>query len=100
MLRKNTGQANHIAGLLFGWRPFLDTPWAALRPNREKKTKAPTHFAWAKQVLSPLEWLDLFLKRQKDSLSRHWHFEAYAGDAKHMVIMLKAGPMVLGVFLL
>ena len=69
-LRKYTGQANHVAGLLFGWRPSLDTRWAALHPSKSAMTNAPKHFVWAKQVRSPLDWLDLFLKRRQGSLSR------------------------------
>ena len=35
-LRSYTGQANHVAGLLYAWRPFLDALWAALAQNPAK----------------------------------------------------------------
>ena len=60
-LRKFTGQANHVAGLLYGWRPFLESPWAALaaaeRKPKIKKPRAPRQIVWTKQVRIALQWI-------------------------------------------
>ena len=77
-LRSYTGRANHVANLLFGWRPFLDSLWAAVGGDvqrfrvdkkkfnkqgkqRTRVTKAPRGMVWTKQVASRLLWIKGFL---------------------------------------
>ena len=62
-LAKYAGQANHVAGMLFAWRPFLDALWAALHPPGVKKTSAPKRVIWRKQIQMSLDWLQHFLKK-------------------------------------
>ena len=88
-LRSYTGRANHVANLLFGWRPSLDSLWAAVSGDvqrfkvdrhkfnkhgkqRTKFTKAPKGMLWTKQVASSLLWIKGFLGEEHGPLSRTW----------------------------
>ena len=38
-LRRYAGQANHISGFLFAWRPFLESLWAALAAHQPAENR-------------------------------------------------------------
>ena len=42
-LRSYTGRCNHVANILYGWRPFMDTLWAAVaeKTAESRPTRAP-----------------------------------------------------------
>ena len=67
-----------------------------LAPQEDSQEQCTQSVHMDKQVRASLQWLQLFLKRRKGSLSREWHFEAFAGDAQYMAIMLDASPFGLG----
>ena len=50
------GKANHIANLLYGRRPFIDELWAAIY----SKSATASGKVWTKQVITTLDWLQLF----------------------------------------
>ena len=86
-LKSYTGCANHVANLLFAWRPFLDTLWAAsagtsAQPEphtkkksqafKRKKSRSPRGTVWVKQVRTSLLWILSFLSLHQGPLSRTW----------------------------
>ena len=91
-LRRFTGQANHISGLLFAWRPFLDSLWAALSLQGSRKGRAKHGFVWKRQVKPSLDWFLCFLIRQKSHLSRQWWYSSYHADAAEVSMILDASP--------
>ena len=47
-LRSYIGLANHFAGLLFTWRPFMDELWAALQSTTQQgKCTKDNNCPWA-----------------------------------------------------
>ena len=59
-LRSYAGKANHVATLVYYWRPFLDQVWAALCES--KPSNAPAGYVWVKQVRSSLSWVLAFFE--------------------------------------
>ena len=51
-LTSYTGKANHVANLIFAWRPFLDALWAAVAKSATAKRqgRAQKHCIWVKQI--------------------------------------------------
>ena len=112
LLRSYTGRANHIANLLFGWRPFLDTLWAAVSGEPEKiitkkrwnkrgktrsrKSRAPPGTIWTKQVRSSLLWSNRFWTLQHGPLTRTWSVEEYFSNREAVAFYLDASPWGLG----
>ena len=45
-LRSYTGKANHVANLLFSWRPFLDSLWAASGSNKSRGERERQGSPW------------------------------------------------------
>ena len=112
-LRSYTGRANHVANLLFGWRPFLDSLWAAVSGDvqrfrvdkkkfnrsgkqRTKFTKAPKGLIWTKQVASSLLWIKRFLAEEHGPLSRSWCYDDFFGEHSEMTFYIDASPWGLG----
>lgn len=99
-LRKFAGQANHVAGLLYGWRPFLESFWAALadaeRKAKRKKSHAPRQMVWTKQVRIALQWILDFLSSRAGSLSRQWFFLSYMSPDINLIMALDASPYGIG----
>ena len=64
------GRANHVATLVYTWRPFLDQLWAAV--SGTKPSNAPAGKVWIKSVLASLTWLLIFLTDEPGHLVREW----------------------------
>ena len=111
-LRSYTGRANHVAGLMFIWRPFLDALWAATatvamghqsststcktKRRKPRKSKAPPGHIWTKQVISSIRWIAYFLADINGPLHREWSFDAYLGTGPRVVFVVDASPYGLG----
>ena len=61
------GKANHVATLVWTWRPFLQALWASIHAPCPG---APAGCIWTVQVRSSLLWLKAFLSRQAGTLTR------------------------------
>ena len=99
-LRKFTGQANHVAGLLYGWRPFVESLCAALaaaeRKSKIKKPHAPRQMVWTKKVRIALQWIWDFLSSHAGSLSRQCFFLSYLSPDINLIMALDASPYGIG----
>ena len=62
------GKANHVAMLVYTWRPFLDQIWAAVAGSRP--SNAPADKVWVKQISSSLSWLRYFTQCERGTLER------------------------------
>ena len=76
-LRRFTGQANRISGLLFTWRPFLDTQWASLSLKGKRKGRATHEFVWERQIQPSLEWFLCFRCCERTNIARRWWYTSY-----------------------
>ena len=102
-IRAYTGSANHVANILFIWRPFLDPLWAAAaeRSRDESKTRAPAGMIWAKHVSESLAWIEYFLATMNGPLHREWDVQSFFEDPPYVTFVLDASPWSLaGVLLL
>ena len=97
-LRSYTGRCNHIANLLFAWRPFMDTLWAAVTQGEkeQKRSWAPKGMLWTRQIRQSLRWVSTFLQGPQDKLSRTWSFEEFESIKRVVTITLDASPWGLG----
>ena len=110
-LKSYTGCANHVANLLFAWRPFLDTLWAASAgatsqqgPNtkkrrwalQHKKSRSPRGTVWVKQVRTSLLWILSFLSLHQGPLSRTWDLHDFYNISLILTLVLDASPWGLG----
>ena len=86
------GKANHVANLLYGWRPFIDELWAAIY----SRSAIESGRVWTKQVATTLAWLQLFLDGHKGSLTRSWRFHEYLHPRAPGTLYLDASPWGLG----
>ena len=93
-LRSLAGRGNHIASLLWAWRPFLQGLWAAL--STKLPSKAPNGCVWTKQVAASLTWLLAFLRGREGSIVRTFTLEAYFNYGPRIRITLDASPWGLG----
>ena len=98
-LRTLAGKANHIAGVLYTWRPFLQELWAALY-NTNQDTQAPLNCVWTKQIMHTLTWILAFLTQQAGALRRVYTLDAYLGRGDRISVKLDASPWGLGGILL
>ena len=103
-LRSYTGRANHIANLLFSWRPFLDALWAACsggggnpgdtysngKPNKRKRARALKGTIWTKQVMNDPVWIKAFLDEVHGPLKRTWTLEAFQEPMNIITMVLDA----------
>ena len=94
-LRRYTGQANHISGLLFAWRPFLDTLWAALAKSQRKGETTQT-YVWKRQIKPSLQWFLCFLEGQRNHLCRQWWYSSFHAAAAEITMILDASPYGFG----
>ena len=121
-VRSYAGSANHVATLLWGWRPFLEELWAAITSpstlrspacvgkrrktgdaehNKEEKRKkhksnAPTNCIWTAQAKQALVWIDAFLSKEVGDLTRCWHLEHYLRKAADVTFNFDASPCGIG----
>ena len=66
-LQRLAGWANHVAGMIPVWRPFLQELWGALAGDGGN---APPNCIWTSQIKLVLAWLDLFLRGVRGTLVR------------------------------
>ena len=96
-LRSFTGKANHVASLIWTWKPFLDELWATA--EAQHRSNAGRHQVWTKQVAGSLKRLILFLTRQAGELSRTWSVASHLSPAADVAIVFDAPPWGLGAVL-
>ena len=87
------GKANHIASLLWSWRPFLQGLWAALTTTGGD---CPNNCVWTKQVRSSLKWLCAFIRGQRGTLERTFYLDAHYNRVPPVELILDASPWGLG----
>ena len=89
VLRSFAGRANHVAGLLATWRPFLQQVWAVLS---DESDNAPAGCAWKSRIDHTLQWIKAFLEGSRGALSRTFHLDDYTGAAPKVELTLDASP--------
>ena len=121
-IRSFAGAVNHVASLLWGWRPFLEELWAAISApkqatmpaanttsstkrggRRKKKAKdkrvrsgAPPNCIWKTQIIQTLLWIDTFLAGDMGLLSRTWSLDQYIAVAADLTFSFDASPWGIG----
>ena len=93
-VRSLAGKANHIANVLYSWRPFLSELWGAL--NAKNKATAPGGSIWLKQIAPALKWMKCFMSGHSGSLARQWFFQDLLFQGVEYSIILDASPWGLG----
>ena len=88
-LQRLVGRANHVAGIVPVWRPFLQQLWGALAGEGGN---APSKCIWTAQVRSALTWLDLFLEGVRGTVVRTVSLETWSNVAQPFLITLDASP--------
>ena len=94
-LRSYAGKANHVAALIYQWRPFLDQIWAALS-IKKVGTTAPVGAVWTKQVSYSLNWHLTFLRGSPGELVRSWRVDFFSHRGVEVIMILDASPFALG----
>ena len=94
-LRSYAGKANHVAALIYQWRPFLDQIWAALSINKVGTT-APVGNVWTQQVSSSLGLCLTFLRGSPGELVRSWRVDLFSHRGIEVIMILDASPFGLG----
>ena len=92
-LQRPAGGANHVAGMIRVWRPFLQELWGALASDGGN---APPNCIWISQIKSVLAWLDLFLRGVRGTLVRTFSLDTWSNVAQPILITLDASPWGLG----
>ena len=92
-LQKLAGRANHIAGGIVVWRPFLQQLWAALAATHGT---ALMNCVWVKSIRSALLWLKVFLEGTRGTLVRRFTLETWTNVAPDISITLDASPWGVG----
>jgi hypothetical protein len=90
------GRANHVAALLWTWRPFLQHLWAALYLD---SASAPQNCVWVRQILSSIQWIAAFLHGKRGSLSRTFHLSAFMNLGTKISITIDASPWGLAAYM-
>ena len=67
LLRSFAGRCNHVATLLWPWRPFLQSLWAAIS---SEPSGAPRNCIWVKQISVSLDRKSTRLNSSHSSVSR------------------------------
>ena len=93
-VRSLAGKANHIANVLYSWRPFLSELWGAL--NAKNKATAPGGSIWLKQIAPALKWMKCFMSGHSGSLPRQLYFKDILFQVVEYSIILDASPWGLG----
>ena len=96
VLTKFTGKCNHVANLVYAWRPFLDQLWTAVSGAPNKRTWAPKGMVWTMQVRSSISWIIKFLTINNHVLTRRWSFQEYSEERARLTATLDASPWGLG----
>ena len=93
LLRSFAGRCNHVATLLWPWRPFLQSLWAALSSS---PSGAPRNCVWTRQIRVSLYWINAFLEGSSGSLHRTFSVDTYMGAGMFIEVTLDASPWGLG----
>ena len=86
------GKTNHISNILIAWRPFIDALWAAIY----SKSAVDSGKVWQKQIRSSLDWLLIFMRGHRGTLSRSWSFVEFFQPRAPGTLYLDASPWGLG----
>ena len=73
-LQRLAGRANHVAGMIPVWRPFLQELWKALAGDGGN---APPNCIWTSQIKSVLAYLHLFLRGVSGTLVRTFFLDTW-----------------------
>ena len=92
-LQRLSGRANHVAGMIPVWRPFLQELWGALAGEGDN---APPNCIWTSRIKSILAWLDLFLSGVRGTLVRTFSLDTWSNVTQPILITLDASPWGLG----
>lgn len=99
-LQSFAGQVNHIANLIWVWRPFLSELWAALASRSSPASgRAPPQCIWKRQILHTLAWIQAFLHDSSGRLVRPFYVESYFGTGVLIEILFDASPWGMGAVL-
>ena len=98
-VRRLAGQANHVAGLVFAWRPFLKSFWAALKKVAQHPGRLQGHI-WRRQIDDSLRWLHAFLTHRRGTLTRCYALRHHFNECPPSVIAFDASAMGLGAILM
>ena len=91
------GKANHIAGIVESWRPFLQDMWGAVGAYlRGERGAAPPGCIWSKQVAGALRWILSFYKHAETSIVRVFVMSVYFGEGDQVHITTDASPWGIG----
>ena len=96
-LHSLAGRANHVAGLLWAWRPFLQQLWAAI--SKDGPTHAPNQCIWTTQVMAALQWIHAFLTKAAGSVIRRFELDSWSNTSPPIRLTLDASPWGLGAVL-
>ena len=87
------GKCNHVATLLYGWRPFLRELWAVVSETPDA-TGAPQGCVWTKQCAHTLLWVLAFCDGRQGALSIRYDVRAYL--APHRAVQIASDACVWG----
>ena len=94
-LRSYAGKTNHVASLIYTWRPFLQEIWGALA-SQHLPSGAPPNCIWVKQIRNAVLFILAFVRGQSGSIERIYTVEAYLGRGQQIIMRLDASPWGLG----
>ena len=93
VLRSFAGRCNHVSTLLWPWRPFLQSLWAALS---SPSSGAPRNCVWVRQIRVSMFWIKAFLEGASGSLHRNFILDTYMNAGVLVEVTLDASPWGLG----
>ena len=94
------GRSNHVASLLWAWRPFLQFIWAALRAGGSESSGAPPGCIWRKQIAITLYWLRAFMDKAAGTVIRRFDLHTYLNHGLKVELVLDASPWGLGGYII
>ena len=89
------GKCMAIASVIYVWRPFLQSLYAAIH----EPGQAPKGCVWTRQIKHTLLWLHAFLKGESGTLQRIYLVDKYHGIGDRVQITWDASPFGMGAFL-
>ena len=92
-VRSVAGKCMNIASLIFFWRPFLTSFWAALA---SEETFAPESCIWTRQISTTLHWLQAFLQRECGHMERIFSIDAFFNRHIALEVTTDASPWGIG----
>lgn len=87
------GKANHVAGVLAPWRPFLQEVWAALSVERRgEDATAPTRCVWVRRFEGALHWFHASFEGLPGTLQIDYPVRPRGHTTAEVCIQTDAGP--------